>query len=224
MRNSVSEAKKKTSKTPVKRAPQERGRKTRELLIQAAIASLVETGVHGLRFSQIAKLAGVPQPLIDYHFPSMEGMLMEMIQHMVEKLKLRSIEAIQANSSKPRKAFEGYIRAPFILGAEERGFLAVFSAYYHLATIDKKFADINRGVRGLGHERHSACIVAILNAEKKSHLTSKHKLISDVATQIQGLTTGYVIVASSESEGNFKTLADLAVKASFQILDTNFPD
>src|SRR4051812_2649581 len=90
------------------RPPQERGRKTREVLLLAAIQSLVESSVFGLRYSQIAKAAKVPQPLLDYHFPSMESLLTEMVSHELEKLKLKSLENIQNFATKPRKALAAY--------------------------------------------------------------------------------------------------------------------
>jgi AcrR family transcriptional regulator len=210
-------------KSPVKRAPQERGKKTRELLLLAAIKSLAESNIFGLRYSQISKIAKVPQPLLDYHFPSVEALLTEMVAHELEKLKVLSLEAIQKHMTKPRKALEAYIRAPLELAAKDSGFRAVWSCYYHLTTVHKHFSDYNRTVRRIGNERIVALLIAILHHEGKAKYATKTKLLSEVATTIQGIITGYGFMGGTETGGDLSEMADLAVKASAQILAANFP-
>jgi AcrR family transcriptional regulator len=204
------------------RPKQERGKRTRENLLQAAIQSLVENHLYGLRFAQISKIAEVPQPLMDYHFPSLEALLMEMITHQLDKYKIASIEAIQTYQNKPRKMLEAYIRVTFELSGSDAGFRAVWSSYYHLATVNKNFADFNRAVRRTGNERLVQLVSAVIESEKRRHSTSA-KLVQETATAIQGIITGYGFMAAAESNGDFKGLADLAVKASFQVLEANFP-
>ena len=209
-------AKKKT------RPKQERGIRTRETLLLAAIQSLLDSNIYGLRFAQISKIAKVPQPLIDYHFPSLEALLTEMVAYQLEKLKTLSVEAIEKNASSPRKALEAYIRVPFELGEKDAGFRAVWSAYYHLTAVNKNFADFNRGVRKLGQERLGMLVAAVVQSEKRKNATSV-RLITETATNIQGIITGYGFMAGAETDGGFKNLRDLAVKASFQLLELNFP-
>ncbi len=206
-------AKKKT------RPKQERGLRTRETLLLAAIEALTQSHIYGFRFSQVSKIAGVPQPLIDYHFPSLEALLTEMVTHQLEKLKNLSVEAIEANAAKPRKALEAYIRVVFELAGSDAGFRAVWSSYYHLTTVNKNFAAFNRVVRQTGNERLAMLITAVIQTEK---LKGKPRTINDVATCVQGIITGYGFMASAETEGDFKAMADLAVKASFQLLEVNF--
>lgn len=182
----------------------------------------MDSSVHGLRFSQIAKIAEVPQPLLDYHFPSMEALLMEMSLFQIEKLKLLSLEAIQANANKPRKMLEAYIRAPFELSLKDKGFSVTWSAFYHLANSNKEFADFNAGVIKLGQERIGAMITAIVQAEKRKN-AGKSNLVHDLAFCIQGNMSGYCALAASQSKGDLTESADLAVKASFQLLEANFP-
>lgn len=202
------------------RPRQERGKRTRENIILCTIDALIASNVHGLRFSHIAKLADVPQPLLDYHFPSMEALLMEVTQFQIEKLKLLSLEAIQANASKPRKMLEAYIRSPFELSAKDKGFSVVWSAFYHLANTNKEFADFNAGVIKIGQERIAAMIGAIIQAEKRKNKTS---LIMDTAFCVQGNMSGYCALAASQSQGDLMAASGLAVKASFQLLEANFP-
>ncbi len=210
------------SKKKQERPKQERGKRTRENLLQAAIQSLVESHIYGLRFAQISKIAEVPQPLMDYHFPSLEALLMEMTTYQLEKYKVASLDAIQKYSTKPRKALEAYIRATFELAESDPGFRAVWSSYYHLATVNKNFADFNRAVRKTGNERLSALVSAVVLAEKRKN-SGNAKLILETATSVQGIITGYGFMAAAESEGDFKGLADLAARAAFQVLEANFP-
>lgn len=211
-----------TTKASVRPA-QERGKRTRELLLATAIDSLANSNLYGLRFAQISKAANVPQALMDYHFPSLESLLIEMVSLELEKLKLYSLEAIQKYATKPRKALEAYIRAPFELAAADRGFCAVWSCYYHLATVNQTFADFNRGVRKMGNERILMLVIGVLNSENKSEYLSKTKLTQDVSTSLQALITGYGFMASADSDRRFKEFADLAAKAAAQILAANFP-
>lgn len=210
------------SKKKQERPKQERGKRTRENLLQAAIQSLVENHLYGLRFAQISKIAEVPQPLMDYHFPSLEALLMEMVTYQIDRLKIASLEAIQKNQNKPRKMLEAYIRANFELGESDPGFRAVWSAYYHLTSVMKTFADFNQTIRRTGGERLSQLVLSIVVSENRKHATSQ-KLALETATAIQGIITGYCFMAGGETSGDFKGLADLAVKASFQVLEANFP-
>ena len=209
-------AKKKT------RPKQERGLRTRETLLQAAIQSLTESHIYGLRFSQISKIANVPQPLLDYHFPSLEALLVDMVGYELEKLKNLSVDAIEKNASHPRKALSAYIRVVFELAEADAGFRAVWSSYYHLTTVNKDFAAFNRGVRQTGNERLVTLVLAVIKDENRMN-AGKGRRVQETATCIQGLITGHGFMAASESDGDFKALADLSVKAAFQLLEANFP-
>lgn len=209
-------------KTKQERPKQERGKRTRENLLQAAIQSLVENNIYGLRFAQISKIAEVPQPLMDYHFPSLEALTMEMITSQIDRLKMASLEAIQKNQNKPRKMLEAYIRANFELGESDPGFRAVWSMYYHLASVNKPVAEFNHQIRRVGGERLTQLILNIVVSEGRKHSTSQ-KLALDTATSMQGIIVGFCFVAGGDPSLDFKGLADLAVKASFQVLEANFP-
>lgn len=204
------------------RPPQERGKRTREAILKAAVQNLAEHNVYGMRYAQIAKSAGVPQPLLDYHFPSLDALLGEMIAYELEKLKVFSLEAIESARS-PEKALDNYIRAPFNLADGDRGFRAVWSLYYHLAMVTSTFGDFNRVVRKTGHERIMTLVSRILQKRRGENLPV-NKLLQDTATSIQGVITGFGFMAGAETGGDFKALADLAVKAAFQILEANFPE
>lgn len=204
------------------RPKQERGLRTREVLLRAAIQSLTKSHLYGLRFAQISKLAQVPQPLIDYHFPSLEALLTDMVGLELEKFKSLSVDALETHVGRPRKALEAYVRIGFQLSEEDEGFRAVWTAFYHLSVVHPDFKALNLAVRKVGLERITAMLSAVVTSEKRKNASSA-RLIKEVATGVQGIITGYGFMAAAATDNDFKALADLAVKASFQLLEANFP-
>ncbi len=201
---------------------QARAQRTRETLVQVAIQSLCESHVHGLRFSQISKIAKVPQPLLDYHFPTLEALLGEMVAHQLDRLKSAGVEALEKNSKSPRKALIAYIRAPFEIAAKDEGFRAVLSCYYHLATVNKTFKAFARELRIAETKRLAAALESIIENEKRQ-TQPKRKRVNDTATCIQGITAGFAYMAAGDASGDLKEMGDLAVKAALQIVEVNFP-
>ena len=147
---------------------------------------------------------------------------LEQVEIQEQTLKTISEEAITKHPNHPRKALTAYIRAPFELGQNDKGFRAVWSCYYHLATVNKAFAEFNRGVRIHNDKRLAALLTSIAVEENRSE-RSNRKRIRATATCIQGIMTGFAYIAAAESGGDYKGLGDLAVKAAQQIVDVNFP-
>ena len=212
---------KKSAKKPG-RPRQKRGVETREALVVAAVEALLQSDVYGLRLSQVAKIAGVPQSLVDYHFREFEELLMAMVLYQLGKLKRASIEAIERNSVDPRKALNAYIYAPFELAKDDRGFCAVWSSYYHLAVLHRSFGDLNRGVRETGHDRIQMLVQNILVRESRITSAPRTKT-SEVASGIQGLITGCGFIALAETGGDFLALAEVVVQNANRLIDASFP-
>lgn len=185
-------------------------------MLDAAVESLIQSNIHGLKYSQIAKSAGVTQALMGYHFPSLDELLFELVQMEIVKLKNISMESVERHMDNPAKALESYIRAPFVLAEKDPGFRAVWSCFYHLATIHPTFSDLNRSIRLMGRERILNLITMVLAKDKS--LPKKMDQLGDLAVSVQGVITGYGFVASCETDGQFKKMADLAVRASFALL------
>lgn len=159
---------------------------------------------------------------MDYHFPTMEALLGEMVAHQLERLKSAGLEALEKNTKSPRKALTAYIRAPFEIAAEDPGFRAVLSCYYHLATVNKKFKEFGRELRISETKRIAVTLESLIRFEKRQ-TPLKKKRVNDTATCIQGITAGFAHMAASDTSGEFKDMGDLAVKAALQIVDVNFP-
>ncbi len=202
---------------------QARAQRTRENLVQVAIQSLCDSHVHGLRFSQISKIARVPQPLVDYHFPTLEALLGEMVSRELDRLQSAGVEALAKHAKLPRRALTAYIRAPFELARADAGFRAVWSCYYHLATVNPLFKKFSADLRKTETDRIAEVLSGLIREEKRA-TPPKKKRIEDTATCIQGITAGFAYLAASGDGPEFEGLGDLAVKAALQIVDVNFPE
>ena len=200
--------------------PQKRGLKTRERLMAVAVKCLVKEGIHGLRYSHIAKQAKIPQALMGYHFPNMESLLMAVIQLELEKLKVASTDAVERNASQPKRALAAYIRTPFDLALVDIEFRAVWTAFYHLCTIEPTFANLNLGIRKLGRERILNLITIVLATEGLlvgEENTSRARLI-DLAASVQAVITGFIVVTATESNADYRKMSDLAIANVFRVL------
>jgi AcrR family transcriptional regulator len=207
-------AKNKVSKP---RARQERGLKTYDKLVKCAIQLLAESDMGQLRFSQISKITKIPQPLIDYHFPTLQALQLAMIQHELKKILSVSLLAIEKNQKNPRKALEAYILAPFHLAQRDKEFRAVWTGYYHLVTIHREIAMFNSTVQTNGRERVTNLINSILVSERLYLL--KKKTAEDLSSSIQGIITGYSFMATTHIHGDFPFWAQKAVQDALALLD-----
>jgi AcrR family transcriptional regulator len=190
--------------------------------VLAAVKALAESNIFSLRLSQVAKVAGVPQSLVDYHFKSLEDLVMMMVLYQLNKLKQYSIEAIERNSTDPRKAMAAYIHAPFELAGSDKGFRTVWASYYHLATVHPQFAQLNRMVREGGQDRIQMLVQNIVVREGRA-IEVPRQTTSRIASAIQGLITGCAIIASAETDGDFATMAKVTSATVDQLIDSTFP-
>lgn len=195
---------------------QSRGKETRSKILLAAMDSLVEQNVHGLRFAQIAKRAHVVQPLMDYHFPNLESLLMEMVMFQIEQLREASTQAIESNIGNPYRALAAYIRAPFVVTERDARFRAVWSCFYHLAAIHEHFAVLNGSIRSVGRDRILALVKGCVEFENSRQNRKPSAPIAEaeflkVAVGIQGLITGLGFITGTDPKANAAEMADLAV-------------
>lgn len=213
---------KRTEQTKRIRLPQKRGQQTRENLVLAGIQALTQTNVYSLRISHVTKVAGVAQPLFDYHFQGLDDLLMAMVMYQLQRVKIAATAAIESNSTNPRKALEAYIQVYYDLGDADHGFRAVWSGYYHLTQTNKAFADLNRVVRETGRDRIVMLVQAILAREgrkiKQPGITTLY-----VANAIQSMITGGTFIAGAETGGDFKVMGETNIRAANDLIDFNFP-
>jgi AcrR family transcriptional regulator len=197
-------------------AQQDRSRKTRQKLVLAATESLVKYNLNGLRFSQIAKMAKVPQPLMDYHFPNLDSLLNEMFLLQVAKLKEVMLTPMEHYASNPKKALAAYVGSVFVLSEKDPGFRAVWSLFYHLASTHPQFAAMNAELRKTGRERVAGLVSMTLMMESKRAKYTP-QMLARFAEQIQSIVIGYGFIAT-EPGADSKKLSAAAVDACFRIL------
>ncbi|HMN67321.1 MAG TPA: TetR/AcrR family transcriptional regulator [Bdellovibrionales bacterium] len=203
------------------RGKQKRGELTKVSLIRAAMKAVQADSIFGLRFSQVARIAGVPQPLVDYHFKDLETLLLAMVTYGIMQLKEAQTVALEKNSTDPRKAFEAYMRVPFELAQSDPEYRAVWTSYSHLASTHKAIAELHKSIRTAGVERITLMLQAILLTERRSAGTPG-VTTNQVANAIQGLLTGCASLALPDG-GDYKRMADIAIAASYQLIEMNFP-
>lgn len=93
----------KTSDTPTAPQPQERSRRTREMILDGAFAEFSTKGFDGARIDEIALRAGVNKNLLYHHFGNKDGLFTALLERMYETirqrqddLQIRSLDPVQA--------------------------------------------------------------------------------------------------------------------------------
>ncbi|TGB15429.1 TetR/AcrR family transcriptional regulator [Pseudomonas aeruginosa] len=84
------------------RKPSKKTIKTKEQIIEGALACLIEDGVAGATTRKIAAQAGVPLAALHYHFSSKESLLSAVLEWLTKKLK----HAISAEAAPCRNLAE----------------------------------------------------------------------------------------------------------------------
>lgn len=200
------------------RPRQQRGMQTYNTLITSALSLLAKNDLGQLRFAQLSKASKVPQSLIDYHFPSLEALHMAMIQYKMGQLFTLTIETLEKFKNNPRKSLEAYIKLPFQFAQSDEEFLAIWTAFYHLITVNSSIAHFNSTVQKNGHDRIMNIIRSILVEEKLKLLDSES--LEDLAHQFHGTIIGYLMMASTHSQKNFTKWQKLALQNIFKNIAT----
>lgn len=87
------------------RRPRLRSAETRLRIIEAALQAFGDAGFDGALTREIARAAGVQQPLINYHFGSKHGLWQAAVEHLFGQLEARVEEALpRLGSLDPRDA------------------------------------------------------------------------------------------------------------------------
>ena len=79
-------------------AKQRRSHETQEKILSAAFEAFAESGYDGASINRIAKRAGVPQPLVVYHFPSKDALWVASVEGALDIFMKRLLPEIEANN------------------------------------------------------------------------------------------------------------------------------
>lgn len=191
-------------------------KKGKDRIIEAAVACFIEKGVAQTKISEIAAKAKVHQPLIGYHFPTIEDLHKDVILFVLEGLKKTSTDAISSNESSPKNALEAYIRAPFVWMKKNPGHFSLWMYFYYLATRSSVFRDLNNEIRRIGRERIEKLLYRGIEAQL-FHL-QPGRSVSSTAAAIQGAMTGNSIMAGTEENLTIQQGADLTVAFALSMI------
>lgn len=175
---------------------------TQEKILLAAIHCFSETGVGSTKLNQIAKEAKIDPPHLYYYFPNFEALFAAVVDRVLEDLRNHSIKEIEKNKHDPWKALKSYIGVPFSWAKEKPQFRSIWLYFYHLASHNQRYADLNRNIREIGRDRISLLIYRGIDSGK-FHLNDGWT-VPKVAMLIQGLMTGLALMASTEGEKDAK--------------------
>lgn len=195
---------------------QKRTLMTRQKILKVAAKIIAAGGVHTLRMTDVAREAKIPVPLLSYHYPTQDALYLELIQGALEQLKVHSVQALEKYPNDPVKALRGYIRAPMEVASKDPVFRSIWMYFYHLSASSPKFEEANMLIRVVGRER----ILGLVSLIHEKHGNKKHQMnLTELAFCIQGIMTGFVIMAATEPNSNYDLIADRAVKACMSLLE-----
>lgn len=191
----------------------------RSLILDAAIRLFAKQGVIGTTFREIAKEAGVHQPLIGYYFPTFESLFKAVVEIILEDLKRTALEPFERVKGDIKQAFAEYIRAPILWRTRRPEYSLLWTFFYHLSSYQPMFLQINQGIRKMGRER----ITLLLYRYQENHklrLKPSWK-IDDLAYMIQIQITGAAIHSVTETK-KAEELAALCESAVYALMDSAF--
>lgn len=103
---------------------QERGRKRREELVEAALQTCASVGLGSLALQGVADAAGVAKSVVLYYFRDRDGLLEALALRVVAPWKVAH-EALAAEAGDPREQLNRWLAAMFTLAVREREALRV---------------------------------------------------------------------------------------------------
>lgn len=166
-------------------------------ILDAAILAYARSGVAQASFTQVAELAGVPRPLVNYYFPTSEALQEAVIGAVLERLKEAALFGIQENWDDPVRALVGYSESYFKWGVKNRDLVTIWIYFYYLASYSQSFRAMSDSSRQTGRERIASLIYR--GVETGAFVVPKGLSVPVLALNVQGLLTGNFVMAFSES-------------------------
>lgn len=102
------------SPAPPEAAPRKRPKDARRLqLIEATIETMARYGFARTTLSEVARVAGLSHGLINFHFQSKDGLLLETLLYLAEEYRLNWTTALESAGSEPAAQLHAVISADF---------------------------------------------------------------------------------------------------------------
>jgi AcrR family transcriptional regulator len=198
--------------------PQPIKKDRRKKIVETAIACFIKNGISDTRLSEIASLAKIDQPLINYYFPTLDSLYTEIVKVLLEDLANFSTKGFESNSADPIKIMTEYIRGPFEWSQTRKGYFSLWMYFYHLASYSESFTQLNTLIRENGRNRISMIIYKGL--EKGVFRLPSDLTVNEMAILIQGIISGNTILAGTEGGLKWNQVTELSIKTILNLLST----
>jgi len=184
-------------------------------ILESAIQCFIEGGIAHTRMIDVAKKAGVNQPLVSYYFPTLDSLYVEVIQFVLKKVHDEVLENITPKSDRPVQILTHYIEAHFAWAQENSGYFSIGLYFYYLASFHQTFQELNDRIRQTGRDRIAAILYR--GIEAKTFWVPAGMRVDQLALIIQGLITGNVILAATEKLIPWKECCALTVRTDLDL-------
>lgn len=166
---------------------------------------MAKKGVAQTTIMEVAKKSQTSHPLVTYHFPNINQLYLGVINDILEEMRLATVKVIEQDYATAQELLTNYVEVLFHWGEKNRDKIQLWVYFYYLATVDQEFAVFNDQVRKVGRERiESILLKGIAYGEFPKTPRPKMK---DLTISIQGLITGNIIMAVSETNLSLKEAA-----------------
>jgi AcrR family transcriptional regulator len=187
----------------------------RQKIVQAAVQLFAEKGAPFSKLSDVAKLAGVPAPLIHYYYATVEDLHFDVIQFAI--LSITQVSAESSKAKTVQQSVREYVRAPFQWVDQNPGLASIIVYFYYLASCNPRFNQLNTMARSRGRERIEMMIYRGRDAGE-FHL-KPGKSTADAAYEIQAIISGYSLQYTTEArQKSLEDYLDRACESIFSIL------
>lgn len=189
-------------------------------IVQAAIKCFVKSGVAQTKIKDIAEKAGIDQPLVNYYFPSLDSLYIEVIQEILRHLNDHVMASVEKSARDPKAALQAYVLSYFEWPKKNPGLGALWLYFYHLASFSPAFTQLNDLIRRAGRERIAALLYQ--GMEKKLFKIPEGLTVSELSLTIQALLTGNTVIAGTESSKDWAQASRNTLQTLSLLLGADF--
>jgi AcrR family transcriptional regulator len=192
----------------VTRAQQRAG--TRQAILEATVAVLIEEGYAALSTRRVAERAGIAQSTLMHHFPARDGFLVEAVTHLAERL---NAEALAQLSDLPSAdavidaGWSAFTSPPAVAAAQ----------LWAAAWAEPELADALRQA-----EERLAVIIVDSAAVHFPHAAGQPEalaMLDAVVTLIRGFVMQIPVAGRADVEARWRAVRPLVIDAAERLLD-----
>jgi AcrR family transcriptional regulator len=184
--------------------------KSRQKILKAAYDIMCKKGVAQTSIMDVAKKSKTSHPHVTYHFADIDQLYVGVIHQILEEMRDETQAAMDRKHANSHQVLKAYCEVLFHWAKRNEEKLKLFVYFYYLASLDSKFTSLNNEIRKVGRERVETILakgIAFGEFQKRSAAEVKA-----LATFIQGIVTGNLIMAVSEDTLSLDEAAQITSK------------